>query len=271
MSEQQSALLKVIFPLLTVTLLTALDFFMLSQQMQNKALPHLAVGILVAQLLTILIFLRGEICPGQRGRLIRVHHYLALYWAFWFIASFFSTYHYVLTDMLCICGLSVCYSVWKQPQQLEARQGFLTMAAIIGGLGIICYMILLWNLPIEVLPQFNPVAQVLIGIVLANIMLISARSRLQNWMALFPLFIIFLLVINALVVLLYLIFAIGQSAVGLEIVLVYGIYFGSHLMIAAVLILHSWKQWKLNYNSLLILLFISACLPIWSVIGANLV
>ena len=47
-------------------------------------MPHLGVGVLVAQLISLLVFYRGEICPGQRGRLIKVNMTFAIYWAVWF-------------------------------------------------------------------------------------------------------------------------------------------------------------------------------------------
>ena len=89
--------------------------------------------------------------------------------------------------------------------------------------------------------QYNPLAQALMGVLLANLCLSVSRNRLQGFIALLPLLMILLLVLNALAVLIF--YHLSRHKCGrFSNVFAYGIYFLLHLVIAGVLLLHSVKQ-----------------------------
>ena len=124
MSEEQSKPLAAFLALLPIGLLLMIEFFVESLQLAEKLIPHLAFGVLIAQLLCLVAFIKGEICPGQRGRLIKANVCFALYWFLWLGMSLASPHHYVMTDIISLCGLSAVYAVWKQPKDEVARRGF---------------------------------------------------------------------------------------------------------------------------------------------------
>ena len=142
MSEEQSKPLAAFLALLPIGLLLIIEFFAESLQSAEKLIPHLAFGVLIAQLLCLVAFIKGEICPGQRGRLIKANVCFALYWLVWLGMSLASSHHYVMTDIVSLCGLSAVYAVWKQPKDESARRGFLLMASLVSGLGVIAYLMI---------------------------------------------------------------------------------------------------------------------------------
>ena len=270
MSDEKTAKnLTALFSLFPLGLLLIIDLYAMWLQPLGKALSHLAFGVLVAQLLCSLVFLKGDICNGQRGRLSEVHTYFALFWAVWFFLSLFSNYHYVLTDLICLCGMVMVFSAWRQPNELEMRVGVLKMGVAAGAIGTICYVLMLLDAPSLAWIQYNFAAQALTGIVLANLALVISRNRLQGFIALLPLLMIIVLLINAIAVLSILAihhFSVidGQSAVVFSNDFAFILYFALHLVIAAILAVHIFRKIKLEYPVLMILLTISASLPLWS-------
>ena len=270
MSDEKTAKnLTALFSLLPLGLLLIIDLYAMWLQPLGKALSHLAFGVLVAQLLCSLVFLKGDICNGQRGRLSEVHTYFALFWAVWFFLSLFSNYHYVLTDLICLCGMVMVFSAWRQPNEPEMRVGVLKIGVAAGAIGTICYVLMLLDAPSLAWIQYNFAAQALTGIVLANLALVISRNRLQGFFALLPLLMIIVLLINAIAVLSILAihhFSVvdGQSAVVFSNDFAFILYFALHLVIAAILAVHIFRKIKLEYPVLMILLTISASLPLWS-------
>lgn len=270
MSDEKTAKnLTALFSLLPLGLLLIIDLYAMWLQPLGKALSHLVFGVLVAQLLCSLVFLKGDICNGQRGRLSEVHTYFALFWAVWFFLSLFSNYHYVLTDLICLCGMVMVFSAWRQPNEAEMRVGVLKIGVAAGAIGIICYVLMLLDAPSLAWIQYNFAAQVLTGIVLTNLALVISRNRLQGFIALLPLLMIIVLLINAIAVLSILAihhFSVvdGQSAVVFSNDFAFILYFALHLVIAAILAVHIFRKIKLEYPVLMILLTISASLPLWS-------
>lgn len=105
-SKKHTALLS----FLPVLLLIGIDFFC-NFTSSTKAISHLSLAVLVTQLLCILVFAKGEICNGQRFRLVKVNLYFLIYWGLWLFISLFSNYHYVLTDIVCLCGIALTLAV----------------------------------------------------------------------------------------------------------------------------------------------------------------
>lgn len=267
MSEQSSPSRAPLIALLAIAMVLVVDLFMFSQQAQPQAIPHLGLGILASQLIALLVFYKGEICPGQRGRFIKVNLAFALYWAVWLVISLLPNHHYTLANVMSVCGLSVVYFIWKQPKNEKIRNSFLLMAALVAGLGALSYLMVFNVLPFAAFTEYNPIAPLLAGVVLANLALVLARSRLQGFIAILPLAMIILLALNALAIFLFLLFNGLESAVDSERIFAYAIYFICHFVIAAILVIHSFQKWTLSTNSLFILLFISACLPLWMVLS----
>ena len=264
MSEQSSKYIAALLAVLSISMVLGIDLFIFSLQSEKQTMPHLGVGVLVAQLISLLVFYRGEICPGQRGRLIKVNLTFAIYWAVWLVISLLQNNH-TLTNVMSVCGLSVVYFTWKQPKTEKIRNSFLLMAALIAGLGCLSYLMIFTVLPASDFAEYNPFAQILAGVILANLALVIARNRLQGFIALFPLSMIILLALNALAMFLFLLLNGMESTVNSDSIFAYIIYFVCHFVIAAILILHSFQKWKLSANSLFILLFIAVCLPLWMV------
>ncbi|WP_118790597.1 hypothetical protein [Haemophilus haemolyticus] len=264
MSEQSSKYIAALLAVLSISMVLGIDLFIFSLQSETQIMPHLGVGVLVAQLISLLVFYRGEICPGQRGRLIKVNLTFAIYWAVWLVISLLQNNH-TLTNVMSVCGLSVVYFIWKQPKTEKIRNSFLLMAALIAGLGCLSYLMIFTVLPASAFAEYNPFAPILSGVILANLALVIARNRLQGFIALLPLAMIILLVLNALAMFLFLLLNGMESAVNSDSIFAYIIYFVCHFVIAAILILHSFQTWKLSANSLFILLFIAVCLPLWMV------
>ncbi|MGY4677296.1 hypothetical protein ACWIT3_06110 [Pasteurella sp. P03HT] len=263
MSEQkQSPFLTALFSLLPIVLLLGIDFFALFLQTQAKAISHLGFAVLVAQLICLLVFSKGQICPGQRSRLRRVNGYFALFWGVWFFISVFSNYHLIFTDMISLCGIALVLGAWHQPQDIQLRRSMLIMASIIGVLGCVCYLLMFIEIPRVSVAQYNLFAQGLVGLILANLALVISRNRLQGLIALFPLLMLVTLLLNAVSTLGLLFYLLNSVSYVNE--FAWLLYFVLHLVIAGVIGLHIFKQWTLGYQTLFFLLFLSASLPLWA-------
>ncbi|UAY76807.1 hypothetical protein K7G90_000990 [Pasteurella canis] len=263
MSEQkQSPLFTALSSVFPLILILSIDFFAMFLQPQSKAISHFAFGILIAQLVSVLVFMKGQICPGQRERLSKVNWYFAVFWGMWFIISFFSNYHFILTDMMSLCGIAIVLATWRQPQDNQLRQSMLIIAGLMGILGCLCYLLIFIELSISSFIQYNIFGQGLVGIILANLALVVSRNRLQGLIALLPFFMLSLLFLNALSglgLLMYL-----SNTVTFANQLAWILYFCLHLLIALIIAVHIFKQWKLSYNTLAILLLIVTSLPVWA-------
>ena len=170
MSEQSSKYIAALLAVLSISMVLGIDLFIFSLQSEKQTMPHLGVGVLVAQLISLLVFYRGEICPGQRGRLIKVNLTFAIYWAVWLLISLLQNNH-TLTNVMSVCGLSVVYFIWKQPKTEKIRNSFLLMAALIAGLGCLSYLMIFTVLPASDFAEYNPFAQILSGVIVYKVLL----------------------------------------------------------------------------------------------------
>ena len=165
-------------------------------------------------------------------------------------------------DLVCLCGLAMTIITWKQPFEVKLRHLLLKIAGFIGMLGVIGYGLMMASE--ENFIQFNPVAQILLGIILANLALVISRNRLKGFIALLMLAAIAFLALNALFVCVNLFILSQQSAVVFSNEFALLLYLLLHFVMAAMLAIHVFKKWALSYNSLLILLFMTASLPLWA-------
>ena len=262
MSEEQPKFLTALSSFFPIFLLLVIDFFAFGLQPQPNVMSHLALGVLTAQLICLIAFIKGEICNGQRSRLGLANLYFGLFWMVWLLFSLGTSYHNVLMDLVCLCGLAMTIITWKQPVEIRRRHVLLRTATFIGMLGVIGYGLMLVG---EVnLIQFNPVAQILLGIILANLALVISRNRLKGFIALLMLAAIAFLALNALFVLANLLMLSQQSAVVFSNEFALLLYLLLHFVMAAMLAIHVFKKWTLSYHSLLILLLMTASLPLWA-------
>ena len=262
MSEEQPKFLTALSSFFPIFLLLVIDFFAFGLQQQPNVMSHLALGVLTAQLICLIAFIKGEICNGQRSRLGRVNLYFGLFWLVWLLRSVGMNEHNESMDLVCLCGLAIAIITWKQPVEIRRRHLLLKIAGFIGMLGVIGYGLMLVG---EVnLIQVNPVAQILLGIILANLAFVISRNRLKGFIALLMLAAIAFLALNALFVLANLFILSQQSAVVFTNEFALLLYLLLHLVMAAILAVHVFKKWALSYNSLLILLLMTASLPLWA-------
>ncbi|WP_315091575.1 hypothetical protein [Aggregatibacter segnis] len=262
MSEEQPKFLTALLSFFPVFLLLVIDLFAFWLQPPSNAMSHLAFGVLTAQLICLIAFIKGEICNGQRSRLGRVNLYFGLFWLVWLLRSVGMNEHNESMDLVCLCGLAIAIITWKQPVEIRRRHLLLKIAGFIGMLGVIGYGLMLVG---EVnLIQVNPVAQILLGIILANLAFVISRNRLKGFIALLMLAAIAFLALNALFVLANLFILSQQSAVVFTNEFALLLYLLLHLVMAAILAVHVFKKWALSYNSLLILLLMTASLPLWA-------
>ncbi len=177
MSEQSSKSALPLLSILTICMVLAVDLFIFALKPQTQAIPHLGLAVLVAQLLSLLVFYKGEICPGQRGRLVKVNLAFALYWIVWMVVSLLPDNHHTLTNIMSLCGLSVVYFIWQSKVE-KARNSFLLMAILVAGLGGLSYFILFSRLPLSAFAEYNLITPILAGVVLTNLALVIAKNRL---------------------------------------------------------------------------------------------
>lgn len=270
MAEASSKPLTFIASSLPVLLLILIESAIFLLQPDSLFSPHFAISVFTAQLICLIVFIWGEICPGQRGRLVRANCYFTLYWIAILLVNPLTAKAHIFTTIISLCGLTALYLINKQQEQHVSRRNLLIMSALINGFGILGYLIFIARLPIFAFAEFNPIAQLLVGILLTNLTLITARNRLQGFLALLPLTFVITLAFNALTIFAYLlVISINQaeSAVELKAIFAYIFYFVIHLLTAMIIAFPLLNQKKLTYNRLFILFFIMAYLPLWGCIA----
>ncbi|GAL10046.1 hypothetical protein JCM19233_1023 [Vibrio astriarenae] len=132
--------------------------------------------LLGAQLILTLILVKGEICPGQRGRIHRVLPVLAILW-------------------LAVCSLRVeafmvvfaIFYFYTQVQTKKTReQGPLWLLYLGGGLAATFTLMLAFQAPQSAITLGMITWLVLLGGALAHVLLVIARTRLQAFHRLLP-------------------------------------------------------------------------------------
>ncbi len=82
MSDHEQSKIKVAgLSILPIFILALADFFLLiAKPAEESIISHLLIAVLVAQMIAQLIFIKGEICNGQRSRLSRWNLYFLIFW-----------------------------------------------------------------------------------------------------------------------------------------------------------------------------------------------
>lgn len=141
----------------------------------HGALTFLTPALLGAQLVLTLVLLKGEICPGQRGR---VHKTLPVLLVGWLLAT-------VAQPWAVLPLVALGYFTMKVKTGKTRDAGPVKVLFIADGLAAVVWLSLLpqLTLPVAVL---SLIAIVLLGGLLAHILLTHARTRLQAFHRLLP-------------------------------------------------------------------------------------
>lgn len=132
-------------------------------------------ALLGAQLILTLVLIKGEICPGQRGR---VHKTLPVLLVGWLFA--------VMAQPLAVLPLlTLAYFSFKAKTGKTRETGPIPFLMAANGLAAICWLMLLPSMP---LPQVGMsfMAIALFGALLAHLLLTQARTRLQAFHRILP-------------------------------------------------------------------------------------
>ena len=263
MSEHSSSTRTLFYALYPSVILLAIDFFCTFIQPQAIAISHLGLGVLIAQMLSLWLFGKAQMCPGQQGRLRNMNKGFLLFWLVWLFFSGFTNYHYVPTDFIALCGVAITFCLWFVPKNRNDVKPYIFIGLLIGAMAVITYFAMFVDLSLLFLPMFSPFAQLILGLVLLHLTLRSARNRLDNFMATLSLTSILALLLNAIVVLSVLWYAYAQG-VNFPNPMAWAVYFAIHLLIAAVLGFVLLKGVKIDYFILLLVFLVVASLPVWA-------
>ena len=256
MSESQPKTLTAAASLLPLVILVGIDAFAayLNQQLQS----HFIFAMFIAQLLCALVFGKGEICPGQRGRLVKANLYTLIFWVSWLVWA--GLKGNVLLGITALLGIAALYCLVQQAVSESLRKALLLATCGFAGAGSLIYLTQLFSIPSML--QYQPAAQALVGVIFTALALNISRNRLQGFIALLPLLMVLCLAINAMLSSV-LIFIAQSSEIVFHNEFALLLYFSLHLIIATILFTHVFKGWKLGYQTLIFLLFLASSLPIW--------
>lgn len=141
----------------------------------NVGLPFLIPALLGAQLVLTLVLTKGEICPGQRGR---VHKTLPVLLVGWLLAT-------VAQPLAVLPLLALAYFTMKVKTGKTRDAGPLKVFYAATGLAAVVWIMMAASLPLSV-AALSLAAIPLFGALLAQLLLTQARSRLQAFHRLLP-------------------------------------------------------------------------------------
>ncbi|PKF49657.1 hypothetical protein [Enterovibrio nigricans] len=132
-------------------------------------------GVLGAQLILTLVLLKGDICPGQRGRLHKVFWFLVVGWGA--ITPLFS---FAALPFISLGIFSLRSKTGK-----TKLSGPIPLLHLSNAFGVLALVVAMFQSPLglSLLMLFQVV---LVGAVTAHLLLIRARSRLQAFHRILP-------------------------------------------------------------------------------------
>ncbi|MGR2767102.1 hypothetical protein [Photobacterium ganghwense] len=141
----------------------------------NAALIFLIPALLGTQLIFSLVLTKGEICPGQRGR---VHKTLPVLLAGWLIAAF--------SQPLSVLPLAALGYFTMQVKTGKTRDaGPLKVFYLANVLAVVVWVAVMVGMSLPVI-ALSLMATALFGSMVAHILLTHARTRLQAFHRLLP-------------------------------------------------------------------------------------
>lgn len=159
--------------------------------------PYL-LAFLVTLVINLVVLWKGQICPGQRGRLLNILPFLLLF-ALGNLAYTvgFTPKHSPAFIVLAV-SLVLPLLVWKLPDDESAKNMVIYCGFAIAGIGIFQYLLIYWYELPSLLNgvRANNFAQLLFGILLAGWYLVLAKSRLEGFLKLLIKLALLVLVLN---------------------------------------------------------------------------
>lgn len=143
--------------------------------------PYL-IAVLVAELLALVVLWKGQICPGQKGRLIFVLPFLALFAVGNFLYSAITPKHIILAlANLGILFIPLLY--WRFPDDTASKKIYAILGFLLGCIVFVAYSISYW---VELPSLLNWVrgnyfAQIQLGLLLIGWYMMLAKSRLDGF------------------------------------------------------------------------------------------
>lgn len=266
MSEEVSTQQKWLNALCVPLLLLPVDLFLLYLQPHSFAISHFSFAVLTAQALLLVVFAKGKICPGQRERLVDTNKGLGLFWGVWFLLSAFSSYHYLKTDLVAFCSIGAVIATSLQGKKPQENRPFLVSAGFMLALGVIAQSLSVWDIGFVQLFPFNPLAQMVLGVLISYLLLQLSKNRLHNFMQLLPMATLLLLFLNALTSF-GLLWGMGNLGFAFANEMAIVVYFVMHLVLLLLLAKAQLMPSSLSVLSvlpLILLVFITESLPVWA-------
>ncbi|MGX3065912.1 hypothetical protein [Ursidibacter arcticus] len=159
--------------------------------------PYL-LAFFVCVIISFIVLWKGQICPGQKGRLTFVLPFLLVFALgnFLYTLGFTPKHSPMLIPMSASLFLPFIY--WKLPDDEKLHNTMIFCGLAIASIGIIQYLAIYWY---ELPSLFNGIrannfAQLLLGILLAGWYLVLAKSRLEGFLKLLVLLALVALVFN---------------------------------------------------------------------------
>ena len=254
--EETHPKLTALQSLLPIFMLLSMDYLG-SVLVGNFALSRYSLGIIFAEVLLLLVFMKGQICNGQRSRLINANNYLAIFLGIWLAIS--ALQGVISLFLFSVIGLAIIGIIYLR--------NYLRLAACLSLFSIMVYLYMVNQIDQASLRWlcYNPISQMLLGVFLANILLVISRNRLQGLIGLLPFVMAILLVLNVIYTLVILTCLpegiLVAKTVPFELPIL--VYFSLHIVMMGIIAFHILRNIKLDYFNLMLLFFIAASLPIW--------
>lgn len=259
-AEQRKQIIQSLLPFLF--LLVADVILVLVNHQLTRFIAGFTLSVLVAQIVYQIVFLKGQICPGQRGRLSKVNLYTLAYWLPILAYGFISRSNYTPQALMILAAILLLFTAWHQPKEQQLREGMLKIGTIAGGFALLFYIVIFFAIGSIEWLIYNPFTQILTCLLLAYWGLTVSRSRLGNFIALLPPLMLILLPINAIFCVIALAIA-HYSGYVLEINLIaFAIYFILHFVLFIMLWHSVNRKEPLQLSKLAVMLLISCIMPL---------
>ncbi|WP_373820083.1 hypothetical protein [Glaesserella sp.] len=159
--------------------------------------PYL-LAFFVTCAVCLVVLWKGQICPGQKGRLSFILPWLIVFALGNLLYSLAFTPKHTPATISAVAALLIPFVYWRLPQDEQLYRTMIYCGFGIAAIGVMQYLIVYW---IEIPSLFNGIrannfAQLLFGIVLAGWYLMLAKSRLDGFFKLLVLLALGALVLN---------------------------------------------------------------------------
>ncbi|MCT8832640.1 hypothetical protein KZ432_06690 [Glaesserella parasuis] len=223
-----------ILPLVTMLLIEMSLNHYFAPQNAIFVSPYLLTFFSVC-LISFVVLWKGQICPGQKGRLTAILSWLLVFAVGNFLYSLAFTPKHSPALVAGFASVILPFIYWKLPKDEDIYRTVIYCGLGITAIGMVQYLLIYWY---EVPSLFNWIrannfAQILLGILLSGWYLMLAKSRLEGFLKLLVLLALVVLIINYV----WVIFVLYQQlAIMPEMVIYpYFIFFGVQFVILMML------------------------------------